>query len=135
MAKKYYKYTHDMPEKLLAYFQKYFESRSSVASQIQKKGMPTFVKFARENNLSSRTLKKWATECDKSGNLKHPDFAEAYEECKAFIADVIEDGAITKVFDASFAKYLLEGRYRSKDRDYESVEESGIDINLSLKED
>ena len=135
MSKKYYKYTQDMPEKILDFFQKYFENSSPIASQIKKRGMPTFVKFARKNNLSSRTLKKWATERDKNGDLKHPDFAEAYEECKAFISDVIEDGAITKVFDASFAKYLLEGRYRSKDRDYELIEDSGIDINLTTKED
>ena len=89
-----------------------------------------FSSWARKLNTTSRTLRKWATERDESGEYKHPEFAEAYEECKAMVADMIEDGALVKRFDASFAKYMLEGRYRDKDRNAVAVEEDGIDVEV-----
>ena len=90
---------------------------------IVKNGIPSFLKFAIKINTTSRTLRKWATERDENGEYKHPEFAEAYEECKAMVADMIDDGALVKRFDSSFAKYLLEGRYRDKDRQAVSLDE------------
>ena len=100
-------------------------------AEIARNGITSFVKFAKKINTTSRTLRKWATERDDGGEYKHPEFAEAYEECKAMVADMIEDGALIKRFDASFAKYMLEGRYRDKDRNAVEVEEEGMDVDFS----
>lgn len=135
MSKKPYKYTQDMPAKLLKYFKCYFSSATGAKMDaVKKNGLPSFVKFAEEEGLSSRTLKKWAHEKDATGKLKHPDFSEAYEECKAIVADVIEDGALTERFNPTFAKYMLEGRYRDKTSASEDHEESGVEIEFFDRE-
>lgn len=135
MAIRPYKYTQNMPERLLTYFKSYFENKEGTKIEaVVKNGLPSFVKFAEENKLSSRTLKKWATEKDSAGKLKHPEFAEAYEECKAIVADVIDDGALVGSFSPTFAKYMLEGRYRDKTRETEQFEENGIDIEFYDRE-
>ena len=116
----------------------YFTNETKGGSTaIAKNGIPSFVKFARKLNTTSRTLRKWATERDESGEYKHPEFAEAYEECKAMVADMIQDGALVKRFDASFAKYMLEGRYRDRDRSAIAIddEQSGNeDFAITLGE-
>ena len=115
-------YSKTTTENMIKYFT---DAVKAGRAGIVKNGIPSFVKFARLENTTSRTLRKWASERDENGDYKHPEFAEAYEECKAMVADMIEDGALVKVFDASFAKYMLEGRYRDRDRNAISEQEQG----------
>lgn len=120
-------YSRAIAIEMIKYFTK---ATSDGRSGVVKNGIPSFVKFAKIINTTSRTLRKWATERDENGEYKHPEFTEAYEECKALVADLIEDGALVKSFDASFAKYMLEGRYRDKDRNAVEVEEEGMDVEV-----
>ena len=127
-------YNKSFVEEMMDYFTTAIKGGST---GIVKNGIPSFLKFAIKINTTSRTLRKWATERDENGEYKHPEFAEAYEECKAMVADMIDDGALVKRFDSSFAKYLLEGRYRDKDRDTVAIEDdenNGFSITLGETE-
>ena len=122
-------YNKSIAVRMLDFFD---NSAKKGSAGVVKNGIPSFVKFAQTENTSSRTLRRWATERTEDGEYKHPEFAEAYEECKAMVADMIEDGALIKRFDSSFAKYMLEGRYRDIDRNAVEIEDDGMDVDFSI---
>ncbi len=66
----------------------------------RENGIPSFVKFAKAHGLTLSELREFRD--------KHPEFRLAYGECEARLRDLLVDGVLTKHFDASFAKLLLQ---------------------------
>ena len=90
MAK--FKYTKDLPRKMYSFFTSYEGSGS----------LPSFEKFARSLGTTLAVLESFR---------RHEKFDEAYTECNEIRRDYLIDAALSKRFDSSFTKYLLEYEY------------------------
>ena len=86
--KKRHKYTRDMPRKLYSYFVTYQDTKTA----------PSFSKFAILCGITLDELRSYR---------KHEEFDRAYRECNEIRRDYLTDRALTKIFDASFVKFLL----------------------------
>ena len=71
---------------------------------------PSFSKFARSIGLTLEQL------CDMRSSGK---FERAYTECSEIRRDYLIDRALTKRFDPSFVKYLLDSDAQVSDEDSE----------------
>ncbi len=83
------KYSNDLPRKMYCYFSSYEGSGAP----------PSFDKFARSIGTTLAVLLSFRG---------HKKFDEAYTECNEIRRDYLIDGALTKRFDSSFTKYLLD---------------------------
>lgn len=83
-------YNAALPEKMLLYF-----------SYTDERVLPSFAKFAAYTGYTLSDFEQFREE--------HKDFASAYDECRARLYDMIAEGALTKKYDGSFAKFLLSG--------------------------
>ncbi len=83
-------YERDLPRRLYTFFAGYDDEKSA----------PSLPKFARANGFTTEALLAFQ---------KHEDFARALRECSEIRRDYLIDRALTKRFDASFVKYLLDG--------------------------
>ncbi len=90
------KYTKDMPRRLIAYY-------SNLAQNGQ---IPFLVNFCLENRIEVRTAHSWVE--------KYAEFKKAYEECKQIQASMIEQCALNRRVDASFAQFLLRASHGYK---------------------
>ena len=90
------KYKKDMPRRLIEYYR----------SQAQSGQIPFLVNFCLENSLSIRTAHSWVE--------KYKEFEAAYEECKQIQASMIEQSALSRRIDASFAQFLLRASHGYK---------------------
>ena len=106
-------YDEKLPEKMLSYF-----------SYTGEKGLPSFAKFAACTGYTLSALESFRGE--------HEDFASAYDECRARLFDMIAEGALTKKYDGSFAKFLLSGGldFRASCEDNEESEEFKVKITV-----
>ena len=86
------KYTKDLPRKMYAFFTSYEGSGSP----------PSFDKFARSIGATLALLESFK---------RHRKFEEAYTECNEIRRDYLIDAALSKRFDSSFTKYLLDNEY------------------------
>ena len=106
-------YESTLPQRMLSYF-----------SSCEGNSLPSFAKFAAASGYSCAQLRSFCQESE--------DFAQAYEECRARLADMIAEGALTKRYDSSFAKFLLsDGLFaRGFDSDNDNSEEFKITITV-----
>lgn len=106
-------YDEKLPVKMLSYF-----------SYTGENGLPSFAKFAACTGYTTSALESFRGE--------HEDFALAYDECRARLFDMIAEGALTKKYDGSFAKFLLSGGldFRTSCEDNEESEEFKVKITV-----
>ena len=81
-------YTKDMPRRLYTYFNSYSEA-----------GAPSFDKFARSAGITLEELEHFR---------KHGEFDRAWRDCIEIRRDYLTDCALTRRYDPSFVKFLLD---------------------------
>ena len=86
-------------------------------------GLPSFVKFASKIGVRSADLAVFRE--------THPAFRAAYEECKARLRDHLIDGVLSKKYDASFVKLLLQEDIR----DNRDETPTGYEIVFRIEDD
>lgn len=100
-------YERDLPRRLYTFFIGYDDEKSA----------PSLQKFARANGFTTEELLAFE---------KNEDFARAIRECSEIRRDYLIDRALTKRFDASFVKYLLEGESNR------GTEDSSLSVTLEV---
>jgi hypothetical protein len=65
---------------------------------------PTLERFAATIGVTDTTLWNWATEKDRDGKPKHPDFLDAYKRAKNIQKAVLIEGGMAGVFNSPFAQ-------------------------------
>lgn len=107
--KKKPKYTTDLPRRIYTYFAAY-----------SGQGAPSLSKFAREVGITVEDIRRFRE--------RHREFDRAIAECNEIRRDYLIDNALTRRFDPSLVKYLLENeRIRGGDED-------SLDIRLEVVE-
>ena len=101
------KYEKDLPRRLYTFFAGYDDEKSA----------PSLQKFARANGFTTEELLAFE---------KHEDFARAIRECSEIRRDYLIDKGLTKRFDASFVKYLLDAESS------QSTEDSSLSVTLEV---
>ena len=91
------RYRRTLPREMYLYFTGFDEQA----------GAPSFSKFARRIGASLGELEEMR---------RHKKFDEAYRECSEIRRDYLIDRALTKRFDPSLVKYLLESESESEER-------------------
>ena len=102
-------YAKDLPRRLYTFFIGYDDERSA----------PSLQKFARANGFTTEELLAFR---------KYEDFARALRECSEIRRDYLIDRGLTKRFDASFVKYLLDGEASEQ----QSEEDSSLSVTLEV---
>ncbi len=100
-------YERDLPRRLYTFFVGYDDEKSA----------PSLQKFARANGFTTEELLAFQ---------KNEDFARAIRECSEIRRDYLIDRALTKRFDASFVKYLLDGESNK------GTEDSSLSVTLEV---
>ena len=100
-------YEKDLPRRLYTFFIGYDDEKSA----------PSLQKFARANGYTTEELLAFR---------KRKDFERAFRECSEIRRDYLIDRGLTKRFDASFVKYLLDGE-RPTD-----TEDSSLSVTLEV---
>ncbi|MBP3592487.1 MAG: hypothetical protein J6K14_08400 [Clostridia bacterium] len=100
-------YERDLPRRLYTFFTGYDDEKSA----------PSLQKFARANGFTTEELLAFQ---------KNEDFARAIRECSEIRRDYLIDRALTKRFDASFVKYLLDGESNK------CTEDSSLSVTLEV---
>ena len=107
MKPKKRKYERDLPRRIYTFFIGYDDEKSA----------PSLQKFARANGFTTEEL---------LGFRKYEDFARALRECSEIRRDYLIDRGLTKRFDASFVKYLLD------DESNKGTEDSSLSVTLEV---
>ena len=102
-------YAKDLPRRLYTFFTGYDDEKSA----------PSLQKFARANGYTTEELLAFR---------KHGDFERALRECSEIRRDYLIDRGLTKRFDASFVKYLLEGEQTEE----KGKEDSSLSVTLEV---
>ncbi|MBP3605488.1 MAG: hypothetical protein J6J66_02705 [Clostridia bacterium] len=102
-------YAKDLPRRLYTFFAGYDDERSA----------PSLQKFARANGFTTEELLAFRI---------HSDFDRAIRECSEIRRDYLIDRGLTKRFDASFVKYLLEG----ESTEGKQEEDSALSVTLEV---
>ena len=113
MDRKKTKYTDDLPGRMYAFFRNYSDI-----------GAPSFLKFAASVNITLADLESFR-ERDK--------FDRAYRECSEIRRDYLIDNGLTKRFDSSFTKFILNSEFRMGEEKI-SDEERNIQLTLEVIE-
>ena len=100
-------YEKDLPKRLYTFFASYDDEKSA----------PSLQKFARANGYTTETLLAFR---------KHKAFERACRECSEIRRDYLIDRGLTKRFDASFVKYLLDGESAV------DTEDSALSVTLEV---
>ena len=108
------KYKKEYIDEMLSYFS-FTEEGGAV--------LPSFVKFAAKVGVAHSDILAFREE--------HPEFRLAYEECKARLRDHLIDGVLSKKYDASFVKVLLQ----EDARETATETGSGYEIVFRVEED
>ena len=103
-------YERDLPRRLYTFFACYDDERSA----------PSLHKFARSQGYTTEQLRTFEG--------KHEDFARAIRECSEIRRDYLIDRALTKRFDASFTKYLLDEEGDST----QDTEDTSLSVTLEV---
>ena len=91
MKKKQSIYTKDLPRRIYTFFKDY-----------DGPGVPSFSKFARSINVTTYDVERYR---------RHGEFDRAYRECSEIRRDYLIDNGLTKRYDSSFVKFLLNAEY------------------------
>ena len=100
------------------------QNRDSKMKEAHENGLPSLSKFAASINVSRKTLDLWAE--------KNKVFAQAMDEAKIRIADMICDLAALKYTDSSFSKFLLTTQYGYSDSQDTSYNDSPFELRLTV---
>ena len=104
------KYSKSLPGKMYRFFRDYDDQ-----------GTPSLVKFALTLGTTTEVLESFR---------KYKEFDRAYRECCEIKRDYLIDRALSKRFDPSFVKFLLQG-----DEERASSEENeSLTVNLVVSE-
>ena len=87
--KKTRKYDKDLPRQLYTYF----------CGSVTENTIPSFSKFARSIGVTLASLDKYR---------KHSEFDRAWRDCIEIRRDYLTDCALTRRYDPSFVKFLLD---------------------------
>jgi hypothetical protein len=104
-------YSEDLPKRLYTFFLNYKDA-----------GAPSYSKFARSIG---------ATLSDVESFRENEEFDRAYRECGEIRRDYLIDGALTKRYDSSFTKYLLNYEYGMDESD---VSDHSLDVTIEVIE-
>jgi len=102
-------YERDLPRRLYTFFVGYDHEKSA----------PSLQKFARANGFTTEELLTFR---------RHGDFERALRECNEIRRDYLIDRGLTKRFDASFVKYLLDGEQSER----KDAEDSALSVTLEV---
>ena len=102
-------YEPDLQKRLYTFFVGYDDEKSA----------PSLQKFARANGYTTEQLLAFR---------RHGDFDRAIRECSEIRRDYLIDRGLTKRFDASFVKYLLDGEQSER----KDAEDSALSVTLEV---
>ena len=113
------KYKPEFCEMMIDYFNRedYIVREKQVATasgrkvtmdSVEASDYPSFYGFAAFIRVNIDTLHEW--------KKVHPDFSDAYAECKAIQARLILTHAMNGNYNASFAKFMLINNFGMKDK-------------------
>ena len=105
------KYHSGLPHIIYTYFVTYQDTS----------GAPSFAKFAKSKGLTVADIEKFR---------KHKRFEAAYRECCEIRRDYLIDNALTRRFDPSFVKFLLNGEYEMGSEEKSSA--SSLSVTLEV---
>ena len=111
MDSKKTKYTDDLPGRMYAFFRNYSDI-----------GAPSFLKFAASIKVTLADLESFR---------KNKIFDRAYRECSEIRRDYLIDNGLTKRFDSSFTKFILNSEFRMGEEKI-SDEERNIQVTLEV---
>jgi len=84
---------------------------------------PTLARFACNIGVTRETLWDWATSKLPNGELKHPNFSNAYKKAKEYQESILVEGAMAGAFSQPFAIFTAKNVLGWKDR--QEVENTG----------
>lgn len=143
------KYTDDLPEKMLAYFdiddpfdtfiteETHSVAKSGATKDVVKKKMiakklPTFERFAHEIGVHYDTLREWATavtnpeaEPEKQ-ELKYPEFSEAYKRAKFLQKEFLIQNGLQGLYPA--ASFIFVAKNITDMVDRQTIEHQDKDL-------
>ena len=93
--------------------------------------MPFFVDFADKIGVSVDTLWEWANGKDEEGDLKHPEFTEAYARVKKYQERHLVNNALLNNYNAGFASLVAKNWLGWKDKsEVESTGEQTLNVKV-----
>ena len=102
------KYSKEYPKKMYVFFRSYADQ-----------GAPSFIKFAESIGATCADLESFRV---------HVEFDRSYRECSEIRRDYLIDNALTRRFDPSLVKYLLENERIS------GSEENSLKVQVEVVE-
>ena len=123
------KYTADMPQRLLDFFNiepYWIEVKDSGKVVCVPARFPTLARFAAENGICRDTLHHWATERGAKGNILRPEFSDAYKRAKDLQEANLVEGAMAGAYPPAFSIFTAKNVLGWRDR--QEVEHSSNPI-------
>lgn len=127
------KYKPEYVQELIEFFniESYTTRDSTDATNVNfiPNKFPTFQRFAAKRGLTCNTLRNWASVTypeghELEGELKHPDWAEAYQFAKDMQEGIMIEGGMVGAYNSAFAAKFAAANFRSW-RERQEVELSG----------
>lgn len=89
---------------------------------------PTLARFACNIGVTRETLWEWSTTKLPNGELKYPNFSNAYKRAKEFQESILVEGAMAGAFNSTFSIFTAKNVFGWKDK--QEVENTGtVEIN------
>ena len=134
------KYKHEYAEKLVQYFMPENESviydeefysdgtvKKRTPRMVLPPRFPTFELFAAEIGVTFPTLLNWREQ--------HSEFREAYDLAKQMQLGIAKRCGVTKLYDASFTKFLLVNDHGLSDRSaVETSQDKPFEVNITIRQ-
>ena len=123
----YNKYSPDMPERLIEYFNRpYVQQVEDKFGKLHNIATPppSYVGFARMVGVATQTLDQWRE--------KYPKFGAAYELCKDIGQQNLIDGGLTFALNPLMCKFILSAKYGMVEK---TAQESSVRLEVSLPEE
>lgn len=119
--------------------QKINEETGEISHEFVVNDLPTRAGFACELGIPSITIKNWATNVDKDGQLLNPEFAQAYILAKDYQQNILVNNTLKGHYQPSFAKFVAQNLLDWSDKkDITVTDESGpkiqINVNMTAEE-
>ena len=97
-----------------------------------KRMFPTMARFACNLETHQDTLRNWAKAEDENGELKHPEFFEAYKRAKEYQEAFIYEGAFSGAVNPTFAIWSAKAILGHRDGDNEKHEDIAKPLSISF---
>lgn len=92
------------------------ENTGEVTKSVVTNALPTKAAFAAKLRVSLITLDMWATKLDDAGELRYPEFAEAYKIVDAMIENILVTNTLMGKYQPSFAQFFAKNKLGYKDK-------------------